>query len=197
MRVDDRTRMRPQIAALSRAARPSPTRSPRPMSRSQITGPAEREIEHRAPLWGDKANDNLESRGMPIALEISGLGVKRRSQWILRNIDTQIVDLDSLAILGQSGVGKTHLLRAIAGLLVPHEGNIVIDGKNPVSLHQKRQLDVIYQEPCLWPHRSVVQTLRLAAALYDDDVTRQQVTETLRAVDLPTERSFLPSIPTN
>ena len=48
-------------------------------------------------------------------------------------------------IIGQSGSGKTVLLKTIIGLLQPDSGQILYDGRNLVGL-KKRELDVLRRE---------------------------------------------------
>jgi iron(III) transport system ATP-binding protein len=69
-------------------------------------------------------------------------------------------------ILGPSGCGKTTLLRTIAGLDVPDEGEVWLDGRvvardrrNVVPPHQ-RGLGFVFQDLALWPHLTVREHLR-------------------------------------
>ena len=84
-------------------------------------------------------------------------------------IDRVSLDVDAgdvVVILGPSGCGKTTLLRTIAGLEVPDEGEIWLDGRpvahaggNVVPPHQ-RGLGFVFQDLALWPHLSVREHLR-------------------------------------
>jgi len=53
---------------------------------------------------------------------VAGVGVCIGGHWLLRHMDVPLKPGDRLAIVGPSGSGKTTLLRAMAGLLVPDEG---------------------------------------------------------------------------
>jgi len=71
-------------------------------------------------------------------------------------------DARTLALFGDSGAGKTSVLNAIAGLLVPREGRIVLDGR--VLLDTAAGIDVaasdrrigyVFQDGRLFPHLDV------------------------------------------
>jgi ABC-type sugar transport system ATPase subunit len=82
---------------------------------------------------------------------------------------------ECLAIIGRSGCGKTTLLRLIAGLETPSEGNIRIGGRvvNDIPSH-RRDVAMMFQRPALTPQQSVRQNLRWAWSLRDSfaDVRR-------------------------
>lgn len=89
------------------------------------------------------------------------------------NTGTLDVNFDSedgiLAILGETGSGKTTALRCIAGLENPDEGSIILDGKALFdSLHgvnlpaKKRGIGYLSAGGVLNPHKTVGQNLRLA-----------------------------------
>ncbi|WP_305425536.1 peptidase domain-containing ABC transporter [Photobacterium leiognathi] len=50
------------------------------------------------------------------------------SDWVLYNVNLEIKSGDSIAIVGESGCGKTTLLKIILGLLKPTSGRIYLDG---------------------------------------------------------------------
>ncbi len=78
-------------------------------------------------------------------------------------VDGVTLDIDAgefFVVLGPSGCGKTTLLRLIAGLETPDDGEIAIGGR-PVfgaSLNEppeQRNVGVVFQSYALWPHMSV------------------------------------------
>ena len=84
---------------------------------------------------------------------------------ILTNINIDLVKGDIVSILGQSGCGKTTLLRLIAGLEECTSGEIEIDNKIVsghkifVSAH-KRNVGLVVQEKALFPHLSVIKNVK-------------------------------------
>lgn len=75
-------------------------------------------------------------------------------------------DARLIALFGRSGCGKTTLARAVAGLIRPAEGRIVIDGRVLFDSRAglclpawRRRIGVVFQEARLFPHLSVRQNL--------------------------------------
>jgi len=71
-----------------------------------------------------------------------------------------------LTLLGPSGCGKTTVLRMIAGLEMPDEGEIKINGKSVFSSREgifvppgKRGIGLVFQSYALWPHMNVFQNV--------------------------------------
>ena len=71
------------------------------------------------------------------------------------------------ALFGQSGAGKTSLVKMVAGLLAPDEGEIAIDGtcvfssRKGVNLApERRPVGVVFQDGRLFPHLSVLGNLQ-------------------------------------
>jgi iron(III) transport system ATP-binding protein len=73
---------------------------------------------------------------------------------------------ETLALIGKSGCGKTTLLRIIAGFEVPDSGSVTLNGKILVSSEnfvkpQKRKIGLVFQDHSLFPHRTVLQNIKL------------------------------------
>ena len=66
-----------------------------------------------------------------------------------------------VSIVGPSGCGKTTLLRAVAGLLDPSDGEVDVLGGTPAAAQRSHALGLVTQEPGLLPWRSVEANVRL------------------------------------
>jgi multiple sugar transport system ATP-binding protein len=96
------------------------------------------------------------------AIEIKHL-TKRFGQVVA--VDDQslsVIEGEFLALLGPSGCGKTTLLRCLAGLEEPEEGEIIIGGQTVFSAEKginvpagKRKIGMVFQSYALWPHMTV------------------------------------------
>jgi ABC-type Fe3+/spermidine/putrescine transport system ATPase subunit len=107
-----------------------------------------------------------------------------------------------LSILGPSGCGKTTLLRCIAGLEVPDDGSIWIDGKIQTDIKKgvlvppySREIGFVFQNYALWPHMSVYQNVAFGLKLRKvaDAEIRRRVLDSLELVGLPKLEDRYPS----
>ncbi|HEV7534344.1 MAG TPA: ABC transporter ATP-binding protein, partial [Acidimicrobiia bacterium] len=71
-----------------------------------------------------------------------------------------------VGLLGPNGAGKTTLLRILAGLLVPDEGRVVLDGRvlddSATGVHvpaEARPVGVVFQNYVLFPHLSALENV--------------------------------------
>ncbi|MGE3177466.1 MAG: ABC transporter ATP-binding protein [Vicinamibacterales bacterium] len=72
-------------------------------------------------------------------------------------VSLQVSAGGTLALLGPSGVGKTSLLRAVAGLGGLHGGRVIVDGRDVTMLPpERRGIVYMHQAPSLFPHLSVI-----------------------------------------
>jgi molybdate transport system ATP-binding protein len=90
------------------------------------------------------------------------------------------------ALFGQSGAGKTTIVNAIAGLLRPNRGRIILDGtalldttRRIVIPTHKRRIGYVFQEGRLFPHLTVRQNIAYGAWF-----AGARATDTPRIVDL-------------
>jgi spermidine/putrescine ABC transporter ATP-binding subunit len=91
------------------------------------------------------------------------------------------------ALLGPSGCGKTTLLRMLAGLEVPTEGQVLIDGQDMGDIPpNKRAVNMVFQSYAVFPHMTVADNV--AYGLKIDRVPQperaERVQEALELVQL-------------
>ena len=63
-----------------------------------------------------------------------GVGKRFDATWVLRGVDLEVRPGELLGVIGPGGHGKSVLLRLLAGLLVPDEGRVLIDGRDLATL---------------------------------------------------------------
>jgi multiple sugar transport system ATP-binding protein len=91
-------------------------------------------------------------------------------------LDLEVKDKEFVVLLGPSGCGKTTVLRCIAGLETPDEGEIYIGDRLVNSLEPKeRDIAMVFQTYALYPHMSVFQNL--AFPLENSKMTKEQIKE--------------------
>ncbi len=78
----------------------------------------------------------------------------------LRGVDLRIPSCQLLALLGPAGSGKTHLLRALAGLEEPDSGRILFGERDATRLSlRERNVGLVFQHYALFPHLSVFENV--------------------------------------
>ena len=75
-------------------------------------------------------------------------------------ISLEVADQECVALIGESGSGKSTMLRMIAGLETPDSGQIRIDGRDVTrSPARGRDVAMVFQDDALYPHMSVYDNL--------------------------------------
>lgn len=89
-------------------------------------------------------------------------GIEKRFGKIVavKKMNLEIPEGSLVTLLGPSGCGKTTLLRILAGLEAPTQGDIYIKGKrmNDIPIH-KRNLGMIFQNYALFPHKTIFENV--------------------------------------
>ena len=99
----------------------------------------------------------------------------------LEEINLTIHKGDFVCMLGPSGCGKTTLLRIIAGLEAPTEGQVFIQGKDVTKLPPgKRNFGIVFQSYALFPNMTVRENI--AFGLKKKKLTKKEMEEKIRNV---------------
>jgi len=89
-------------------------------------------------------------------VEIKGLRKEFGDVKAVNGVDMGIEEGEFVVILGPSGCGKTTLMRMIAGLEKPTEGEIIINGRTVTELPPRaREIAMVFQSYALYPHMSI------------------------------------------
>ncbi len=123
---------------------------------------------------------------MAVAVEVRGLKKHYRGGDVraVDGVDVSTREGEYLVLLGPSGCGKTTLLRTIAGLEEPTEGEVLIGGHVVNRLPPRaRQVAMVFQSYALYPHKTVLQNITFP--LKAEKVPRDQQRDKARwAADL-------------
>jgi putative spermidine/putrescine transport system ATP-binding protein/spermidine/putrescine transport system ATP-binding protein len=125
-------------------------------------------------------------------------GILKRFDKVIavEKMDLDIEEGSLVTLLGPSGCGKTTLLRMVAGLEAPTEGDILIKGKriNDTPIH-KRNLGMIFQNYALFPHKTIFENVAFGLKYRNVSKAeiRKKVTRALEMVRLPAVENRMPS----
>ena len=127
-------------------------------------------------------------------LTVNTLSVTFGSQQVLRDISLELVAGETLVVLGESGCGKTVLLKTMIGLVQPTNGNVQFEGASLAAMserelaHLRTRYGFVFQGAALFDSATVAENvafpLREHTRLSDAEIT-EIVTELIAEVGLP------------
>jgi thiamine transport system ATP-binding protein len=120
-------------------------------------------------------------------LGVAGLSVSLGGRRVLDDVSLHVAPDEAVALLGPSGVGKSTLLRVVAGLVTPDAGSVTWDGNDigDIATHRRR-IGLVFQDAVLFPHRDVAGNVGdgLDVAGVPEAERRSEVDRLLEVVDL-------------
>ena len=99
---------------------------------------------------------------------------------VLIDINARFENGKTNLIIGQSGSGKTVLMKSIVGLLTPEKGEILYDGRNFLSMGKKekkqlrREMGMIFQSAALFDSLSVLENVMFPLDMVSSDTLRDR-----------------------
>ena len=81
-------------------------------------------------------------------IRLRGAGVRYGERWALRGVDLELTE-QKVVVLGANGSGKSTLARLLNGLVLPTEGEVEVDGLDPVrsGAQLRRRVGFVFTDP--------------------------------------------------
>ena len=121
---------------------------------------------------------------------------------VLRGLDLEVLDGETLSIIGFSGAGKSVVLKHMVGLIRPDSGDVFVDAQNVNELDVRelnalrRDIGYVFQFAALFDSMSigdnVAMGLRRIPGMYDEEIV-SRVRESLALVELEEIEDRYPS----
>ncbi len=124
-----------------------------------------------------------------------------RAKTVLRDISFDLAAGDYVAVMGESGIGKSTLLNLLAGLDRPDSGQVLLDGEDlgaldddALTLIRRKRMGFVFQAFHILPYLTVAQNVALPLALNGvrNAKMRSRVAALLEAVKLADRGGSLP-----
>lgn len=129
-------------------------------------------------------------------LQISNVDHSYEGKQVLHGVNFDVPDGKVVALLGPSGCGKSTILRAIAGLIVPERGRILLQGRDLTQVPvRNRQLGMVFQNFALFSHMTVAENVAYGLKHLPRETRKERVAKLLDLVRLtPFANRFPPSL---
>ena len=121
---------------------------------------------------------------------------------IVKDVSTTFVKGKTNLIIGQSGSGKTVLLKCLLGLYAPDSGEIIYDGVSNKMMNDsnktllRREMGMVFQGSALFDSMTVLENVQFPLTMLtekDDDEIRQRAEIAIQRVELEKDYKKLPS----
>ena len=122
-------------------------------------------------------------------IEIQHLYKSFEDKEVLKDINATFEDGKTNLIIGQSGSGKTVLMKNIVGLLEPTAGHILYDGRDFVSMgkaekvRMRREMGMIFQSAALFDSLSVLENVMFPLDMFSTMNYRDRVRRAQECLD--------------
>lgn len=144
-------------------------------------------------------NQICDQKGEPL-IELKGISKSFGDKVILDKVDLTVYRGDALVIIGPSGTGKSTILRIMAGLLAPDEGEVYVLGKKREGLIEDCAdplgISMVFQHSALFDSLTVDENVGFSVYQHSKlpkDKIRQLVEEKLDMVGVPNTADLYPA----
>lgn len=135
-------------------------------------------------------------------IEIKNLAKYRDTKLIFESVNLSVEPGETLAVIGQSGCGKTTLLKCIIGLEKPTKGSVLLSGHDITKIPQdkldeiRKKIGMVFQEGALFDSMNVLENvafpLRQHTRLSEKEIS-DTVAEKLELMGMDGTQLLMPS----
>lgn len=133
-------------------------------------------------------------KGREALLQLDDVGLVYQGshgpQRVLQHISLSLDEGQHLTVVGPSGCGKSSLLRLMAGLEAPTEGQIRFDGQKMIG--PRPDLAIVFQNYGLFPWKTVEENILLPGQIHHHPLDEGQLDKLLESLDLTVVRKHYP-----
>lgn len=122
-------------------------------------------------------------------IEIKNLYKSFESKTVLKDINARFENGKTNLIIGQSGSGKTVLMKCIVGLLTPEKGELLYDNRNFLAMGKKekkllrKEMGMIFQSAALFDSMNVFENVMFPLNMFSNDNYRDRVKRAMLCLD--------------
>lgn len=122
-------------------------------------------------------------------IEVKNLYKSFGDKEVLKNISTVFDSGKTNLIIGQSGSGKTVLMKNLVGLLEPTSGDVLYDGRNFVAMSKKekimlrREMGMIFQSAALFDSMTVLENVMFPLDMFSNMTVRDRIRRAKTCLD--------------
>ena len=122
-------------------------------------------------------------------IQLEGISKNFGKQVVLNDINATFENGKTNLIIGQSGAGKTVLLKCIVGLLNPDKGKVLYDGRNILALNKKerlllrREMGMLFQNAALFDSMSVFENVMFPLEMFSDMTYKEKEERALSCLE--------------
>ncbi|GIR39255.1 MAG: hypothetical protein CM15mP51_00350 [Porticoccaceae bacterium] len=126
-------------------------------------------------------NESINSKSRDAFIQIDGISKTFNATNAVKNVNLNIHKGELFTILGGSGCGKSTLLKIIAGLEIPDQGSVVIDGIDMSNIPaNERPINMMFQSYAVFPHMNVFQNI--AYGLKKENIPKSVIEDKVAAM---------------
>ena len=114
-------------------------------------------------------------------IEVCSIYKQFEDKTVLNDVSATFDNGITNLIIGQSGAGKTVLLKCIVGLLSPEKGKIIYDGRNITTMKEKekiairREIGMLFQSAALFDSMSVLENVMFPLDMFSNMTYKERL----------------------
>ena len=147
-------------------------------------------------------NDDKIESDLTVSIKVEDIHKNIGSQRVLKGVNLEIFSGETIVLIGESGGGKSVILKHITGLMRPDAGRVIINGTDICKLKEsdlaniRKKIGVLFQNGALFDSMSVGQNVAFPLRESGEKnypILVEKVTESLKLVGLESHIDKMPS----